>query len=121
MTEDRVTPETIKLASDKGIDWQSELLEPDVIGNEFSHKLPTQSLFQKFFREKYSIDINVITYNRAGARYLSNAITDSKLDMSGVSGYSGMGYSGYSGYNAVTYNSYEEALEAALQKAIELI
>ena len=112
MTEDRVSPETLQLASDKEIDWQTELLSPDEIGNPLTHRIPTQSLFQKFLREKYGVNIIIqpscSEYNiDTISKYDSSHNMNLAFDLNGL--------------NFKDFSSYEAALESALQKAIELI
>lgn len=118
MQEQLVTFETAKLAKEKGFDLKTQSYygrcfpetefeifcdNLDVFGGDFSCYAPTQSLLQKWLREKHSIDI-IITSKVLGYGYLL--------------------YKRYPPKNITNHSifeTYEQALEAALLEALEII
>lgn len=122
MTEELVTLETAKLLKEKGfneycknvIDVDSILRETLYITNDNLPKqcfsLPTQSIAQKWLREIKKLHITI--YNSASG-YTYDI---SKADMGTVL------YCFPEGPNdAGNWDTYEEALEAGIQKALKLI
>ena len=126
MKDQLIDFETAKLAKEKGFDEECFHFLPNEYGvdknlilTDFNKKhfeicknslmiknaiaLPTQSLLQRWLREKHKIDI-IITSNLLGYgymlyhRYPSKNITNSK-----------------------SFETYEEALEVGLQEALKLI
>lgn len=113
MTDDYVTPETLKLASEKGIDWQSELLLPEVLPDG-RHKYPTQSMFQKLLRKKHNIDISVSPYGNKENVYTYIIKIKDKIVRNKY------GYSGWKINPGIPmYYGYEKSLEAAFIETIE--
>ena len=127
MQEQLVSFETAKLAKEKGFDERTILWfgKNDEIINLFGAKTfnsnignrsdfqccaPTQSLLQKWLREKHSIHIvvnpTIEMYWTFGLINLGNE--NIKLNGPIV-------------YNNHDYNTYEEALEIGLQEALKLI
>jgi hypothetical protein len=133
MKEELITFETAVLAKEKGfneevlchykndgLDWfLDELKNSDLERSEYSR--PTQSLLQKWLREKHIIDTNPICnyHHQKGRMYHAGIIfinakgevdiiiipeTDKSLDT--IHRY---------------YKSYEKAIEEALQEALKLI
>jgi len=73
-------------------------------------KAPTQSLLQKWLREKYDIHIIVIS-NLKNQYFVDYRFTDQRVD----NDYDLILLSG------VVYNTYEEALEKGLQEALKIV
>lgn len=111
MKEQLITFETAKLAKEKGF----RLLV------DFESSYPTQSLLQKWLREKHNIDV-VISPERYsnGVNYLVQAQkwdlnADPEVNLNFV-------IKGSCWYNDNhEYPTYEEALEKGLQEALKLI
>jgi len=120
MKEQLITIETAKLAKEKGFDipLRSQYYEKGKITQDITdgqklrggnfYAVNTQSLLQKWLREKYSFEINIHSFETCGWWY----------------------YIGYIGNNASEIDSsehewwfadYEEALEEGLQEALKLI
>lgn len=111
MTEDYVKPETLQLAFDKNIDWISCIdgVRPD------KEILLTQSLFQKFLREKHGVQISINNSFDEIPKYSVNVfIYKEELKNIGRSGYFNPKY-------LFPYSKYEDALENAFIKAIKLL
>jgi hypothetical protein len=125
MIEDLISFETAKLAKEKGFDipvkmsyglWLIEEQSP--MGSSIYEKLdwnaidlnslscPTQSLLQKWLREKHNINIGLTYFNipKLGAKNIK--YWEYRIHYQGIYGQG---------------KTYEEALETALQKALELI
>ncbi len=146
MKEQLISFETAKLAKEKGFNWEcfyyydnnKELVEPyeengsstdvefrvdltDLLENHnykrFAISAPTQSLLQKWLREKFKfhITINIGLYKLTGAgcntrreyRYFSNIIR--------------MGKHHKNKFRSEMCKTYEEALEKGLYEALKLI
>ena len=127
MKEQLITFETAKLAKEKGfnfsdleyrdtkdnkvvVNWKERL---DYFGTEKEaevHKTPTQSLLQRWLREKHSLDILVVP------NYCYAVLLDSnwKAILDGDS-------SIWNYVEELPFNSYEQALEQGLIKALKLI
>lgn len=130
MKEEIISFKVAKLAKEKGFDkvWcnniycvgfndlqeDKEIIECDWRNNvngQFHLALaPTQSLLQKWLREKYNIYVSAIPFNdvEAGQILWDNEIIDVNDDWNRFSDYT-------------YYHSYEEALEAGLREALKLI
>ena len=118
MEEQLISFETAKLAKEKGFDWlvdtyylgsvRYDTIEPKSYNkNKIKVSAPTQSLLQKWLREEHSLHIELTpTVIKEGYWYscvyhleeFYTILVDRKKDL-----------------------SYEEALEAGLKKALELI
>lgn len=124
MTE-LISFQTAKLAREKGFNWNVNKTyfghhNPPMAGSDLSYKTsnktlgdtiyaaPTQSLLQKWLREKHDIDImiHLIYTNTTKIHYCANVLPD--------------GINGQEFYLA-TKNTYEKALESGVKKALELI
>ena len=133
MTEQLISFETAKLAKEKGFDIptlygcneQGELLEyftyasyspgePEIRIDEFINKweyqLPTQSLLQKWLREKYNQHIYLFPLDKGKWGFENNSIS---INLDHI-------FINYM-YEGKEYNSYEEALEVGLQEALKLV
>ena len=119
MKEDLISFETAALAKEQEFDIQTEwayqnksLIHDSQYKelknwNELSYadcSAPTQSLLQKWIREKHKIDIFIIPYHLANKKYYESVVD--KYD-----------------YNITysEYNTYEEALEIGLQESLKII
>ena len=136
MYEELVTFKTAVLAKEKGFDWpvpwygthqRKSPTNPDSFYPEFStfknwnddsilkyydrYSLPTQRLLQKWLRDIHKIHVNpspyIESYDRAVTGYYMGEIINSKGEVL------------YHGDD--NYATYEEALEAGLQTALEKI
>jgi hypothetical protein len=99
MTEELIILETAKLAKEKGFTWFHALLPSLIFEDKYR---TTQSLLQKWLREKHDIEIyvrsSVDLYNKKyWTTFLPNGCLENKN------------------------NTYEEALEFGLQKGLKLI
>ena len=123
MTEQLISLETAKLAKEKGfvqnpyeIPYSYRYKFTDNTGCVLSHSLfnpssnictaPTQSLLQKWLREKYDIDIIINTYRNQNQKYYKYFISEKSKNVIKSEEY---------------YNTYEDALEIGLQEALKLI
>ena len=102
MKEQLVKFETAKLASEKGYG-------PILLGSNFKDKLPTQSLLQKWLREKHNI---IVTSDCAIEGEWWYQLKHSPTEMIRI--YKSTGLLGDS-------KTYEEALEKGLIEALKLI
>lgn len=124
MEEHLITFETAKLAKKKGFPQTTmtehfndilpyredgtRKLDLNYNGEEYS--AVTQSLLQKWLREKYSMHLTInigLPHNCSDIMYYSNVIKFGKHHKSK--------------FRSVFYKTYEEALEDALQEALKLI
>ena len=101
MTDTLITPETARIAKEKGFNnWETDL-------NEEFFGRPTQSLLQKWLREEHGIlvevQFNTVTF---GYRLFNPHETDDKL---------------FSDWCYDDMWDYEEALEKGLQEGLKLI
>lgn len=117
MQEQLISLQTAKLADLKEFDWcysdrmgcvffdNNELIHSDVGMSGYIY-CTTQSLMQRWLREKKLIDISVDGYwGKRGIKLYT-----SKICMST-----------FTEVRTLSFNSYEEALEEALQEALKLI
>ena len=126
MEEKLVSAETAKLAKEKGFlagsrsyyDLVSEMVffnNGAIYINGLDSELievPTQSLLQKWLREKHDIHLNVEFYpNKTEKQYAIYG--DMKLH--------GSNWTWLDHSNDVCHNTYEEALEVGLKEALKLI
>ena len=106
MTDQLISFETAKLAKEKG--FQELTHKIDWVDNE-RYCIPTQSLLQKWLREKHDIHIIVKVFGNSKSNLRTYA-TDIFL----------IGNKLITGRRKVE-NTYEEALETALFEALKLI
>jgi hypothetical protein len=108
MKDQLITFETAKLAKKKGC--KSDLgLAP--LAQDF-----TQSLLQKWLREKHNI--HIICFYRASTKSYSINITHTNLTLTE---YTAEFKNSHKINIDILYNTFEEALEAGLQQALNLI
>lgn len=113
MQEDLINLETAKLAKEKGFDIWNDIY--DVIGNLIPSLIremrfeqdwfpaPTQSLLQKWLREKHNLHIEIHIFNPNVGYSIKEIESQLYVD------------------ERVEYKTYEEALEVALFEALKLI
>jgi hypothetical protein len=110
MIDQIIKYETAVLAKEKGFDIRSEPYRYNPIHEELTVlegvNAPTQSLLQKWLRDKFSINIGLTYYNLAKSGYRNSTYWEYRLHYAGVWGQG---------------NTYEEALEVGLQEALKLI
>ena len=122
MTEQLISLETAKLAKEKGLpqdNFYFEDYEAKVpfygLDNELNKgdedrfgqcKSISQSLLQKWLREKYDIDVIINTYRNQNQKYYKYFISEKSKNVIKSEEY---------------YNTYEDALEIGLQEALKLI
>ena len=122
MTEQLISLETAKLAKEKGLpqdNFYFEDYEARVpfygLDNELNKgdedrfgqcKSISQSLLQKWLREKYDIDVIINTYRNQNQKYYKYFISEKSKNVIKSEEY---------------YNTYEDALEIGLQEALKLI
>lgn len=105
MRAELITLKTAKLAKEKG--FKNILFEDDLGGDVF----PTQSLLQRWLREKHNIHIKIHSSNSDRFSYeiykmiIRDAINETSKHL----------------HNKISFNTYEEVLEEGLQKALKLI
>lgn len=117
MEDKLVEFDTAKLAKEKGFDWKVSL-HYESNGNRFINKVecnfnnvelicsaPTQSLLQKWLRKEHKIEV-VVFKNKNG--YSFEFDYADKFEIGKLSNY-------------IAYQTYEEALEIALQEGLKLI
>jgi hypothetical protein len=110
MKEQLISFETAKLAKEKGFDNDSANYyvtsgRLNVVNGEDMFDAPTQSLLQKWLREKH--DINVVASATVNMWfYNSEYISTGKLIVS---------------TSEQSYDTYEDAIEKGLQEALKLI
>jgi hypothetical protein len=112
MTEELVTLETAKLLKEKGFNGRKYLIDVSTLNHCSKYlSVPPQSIAQKWLRETKNIHICV--YNCAcGYGYEISKADNGTHITSSV----------YEGTNdGEEWDTYEEALEAGLQKALKLI
>ena len=117
MNEQLISFETAKLAKEKGLTYNNvgQSYRPDgrfTYGrnDDLFYPAPTQSLLQKWLREKHNIHI----------------VVNPTIEMHWTFGLINLGnenikLNGPIVYNNHDYNTYEEALEIGLQEALKLI
>lgn len=135
MIENYITFETAQKAKEKGFnwktengynndtkelweDWYDEMYLSDHYESSLNHKhhipAPTQSLLQKWLREKHNIILNV-TYHESGYYtlhiFVDKGNSHRERTPDSISHYK----------NGVSFDNYEEAFEIVLQTAMELI
>ena len=105
MEEQLISFETAKLAKEKGCNLENCTCGgyPDCICYD---KRISQSLLQKWLREKYDIDVIINTYRNQNQKYYKYFISEKSKNVIKSEEY---------------YNIYEEALEIGLQEALKLI
>ena len=128
MIEQLISFETAKFAKEKGFKIPTEVMYK---GNEKSYRhnnewgidekrldgkfpytnqqwysIPTQSVLQKWLREKYDIDVIINTYRNQNQKYYKYFISEKSKNVIKSEEY---------------YNTYEDALEIGLQEALKLI
>ena len=122
MTEQLISFKTAKLAKEKGLpqdNFYFEDYEARVpfygLDNELNKgdedrfgqcKSISQSLLQKWLREKYDIDVIINTYRNQNQKYYKYFISEKSKNVIKSEEY---------------YNTYEDALEIGLQEALKLI
>jgi hypothetical protein len=114
--EEKITHETAKLAKEMGFNVgndESESYNKDgsvtSAGRQNYHEIcyrPTQSLLQKWIREKYKIDTGLYYWDNDSYSYKLGKIVDKKMKHLTKN---------------IFVGSYEETLEVALEVALELI
>jgi hypothetical protein len=112
MTETLISFNTVKLAKDKGFDTDAyikigELNQPhnwhkEQFSKDYWYFNITQSLLQKWLREKYDIEVFIKSEYKNGKKI-------------------GFYYGGDLEYSRPIFKTYEEALEKGLQEALKLI
>jgi hypothetical protein len=125
MKDELVSFEVAELAKKKGFDWMSYFYEDGEFFYEWlvyedsqidvSRVIlrPTQSLLQRWLREEYQIIVNSYA-NASGYCWESHYTPERGGTHIADSEFSGPNESG-------CWNTYEQALEKGLQKALELI
>lgn len=118
MVDKLISLETAKLAKEKGFDelCAHTYADDNFVTNYKWLSAPTQSLLQKWLREKYYIHIYVVPYGDTVSWILANiGYTNRKTDeyrlISLIK----------DKYDKIKFKSYEEAVEIALQEALKLI
>jgi hypothetical protein len=119
MKEELISFETAKLARKKGFNWNTRRFyspdgRVDITMYSKNHNrpmsenyaIPTQSLLQKWLREKYHLHIQIIEYDKDGSLIIQ--ITKNSQLV-------------YDYMTSFDINEYEEALEKGLQEALKLI
>lgn len=116
MKDQLITFETAKLAKEKGFDELTHffwLINPNrinyfkIASNQKDRLLaPTQSLLQKWLREKYNIHIIIIPHNNIKLDFTISVL---QLGNKIMVGFEENG----------SFNTYEQALEEALQEALQ--
>lgn len=93
-----------------------------------NYEAPTQSLLQKWLREKHKLQIEIALYHCHGKwlgpryQYLLYKICETELEWENLNGEATQQYPMESALQKENANmSYEEALELALQEALKLI
>jgi len=109
MTEQLISFETAKLANEKGFEITGNQAS-FIMNNPNGLNLPTQSLLQKWLREKHNIDIYV-KRDRSSWRNTYWDYFIEHLTLPSIQ----------SSVGGTTPNTYEEALEVALFEALKLI
>jgi len=104
MKEQLISFETAKLAKEKGCDIPLYIPFDEVNGVDI---ICSQSLLQKWIREKHKLDIWMCKTGKHGERYQAEDITDKNL------------FCVWSSQNS--FSTYEEALEEGLREALKLI
>jgi hypothetical protein len=121
MTEQLISFETAVLAKEKGFDWNTSIkFQPKLSFSswkDFKWSMsaprilrPTQSLLQKWLREKHDIHVEVNAEGLMSFKVSTFIMGDKSKEIV---------YPNY--YNPETLNTYEEALEKGLQEALKLI
>lgn len=117
MEEQFISFQTAKLAKEKGFNIESKFryasngrLTKKVYDFDEWCEAPTQSILQKWLREKHRIHIHFCTTTEGEWQH---AIIELKTHV----GFLGMGTM----RDEPTFNSYEEALESGLYQALKLI
>ena len=114
MEEQLINFETAKLAKEKGFKWVNNnklFYNSNGCLNllQFSEEdvpAPTQSLLQKWLREKYDIDVIINTYRNQNQKYYKYFISEKSKDVIKSEEY---------------YNIYEDALEIGLQEVLQTL
>ena len=141
MTEQLISFETAKLAMTKGYRLTTQLgnevqlyndsgrlienidYEPEFDITEESHDIiaPTQSFLQKWLREKHGQHILIIPTVTSAWTYKTVKVT-SEIDNDVILGLKSVNeLPPYKGVSGEDFNTYEEALEAALFEALKLL
>ena len=112
MIEQLISFETAKLAKEKGFEFR--VVWEYILGfkedSERDKYLPTQSLLQKWLREKYNQHIYLFPLDKGKWGFENNSIS---INLDHI-------FINYM-YEGKEYNSYEEALEIGLQEALKLV
>lgn len=112
MKEEFITFDTAKLAKEKGID--SRICGRVYVGNaEWEERLPTQSLLQKWLRDVHGIQVYVKSMTKDGNGNYRDYVAY-------ILGKEGYGVS-VNDPRDEEYQTYEEALEVGLERALGLI
>ena len=118
MKEQLISFETAKFAKEKGFIYAYEFYDKEgniedfgMVGgwtdcHDENYAAPTQSLLQKWLREKYDIDVIINTYRNQNQKYYKYFISEKSKNVIKSEEY---------------YNTYEDALEIGLQEALKLI
>jgi hypothetical protein len=118
--------ETAKLAKDKGFDWHTRyfsdangkieiewFIEKHLNISDFELKIPTQSLLQKWLREVHDIEVLISIFPK---------IMREKMNKEKYCGYVlNENWNPTVPSNGTFRKTYEEALEAGLKEALNLI
>lgn len=119
MKEQLISFETAKLAKEKGFDWKCDAFSygKDNVTNDILvrvyedekdfYEMPTQSLLQKWLREKHKLNIEIGMQYKVWF-YSINKLPYNSFDDSDIKG-------------GTKFNTYEEALEEGLLNALKLI
>lgn len=100
---------------------KGEKYNPDIVPEEFKLYAPTQSIVQRYLREKRGIHIVIIPTATASWTYKTVTVLSERDDdvIIGIKDVSEVPpYTEVCGYD---FNTYEDALEDALQESLKLI
>lgn len=136
MKEDFIKFETAKLAKEKGFNFTTRYYY-DFIGDvgstsstdenwnqskESIYSRPTQSLLQKFLRDNHRIHIEIPHYSDCPTKYFNDENYNDELGSYGIRIHEPNTQSQKDIFvSNINYETYEEALEFALQEALKLI
>ena len=131
MEEQLITFETAKLAKEKGFPklevngypkiatgYTKEGIETIVMDRSYYYQAPTQSLLQKWLREKHNIEIQIFTMG-----VFMDKSTQPHSDFELSNGFNKYHFGGNfdKTTSSLGYKTYEEALEKGLQESLKRI